>query len=188
MKSLIKFFLMLGASIFFALAICTFLISTNLLKFDVVQKYAVLGLENMRELNVGLFAGITALLSLTISGVIFYASFKEKVVKREITFGNPLGEVKISLNAISEFVKKLGGEIDEIKEIKPRVVIGRKGLEIYNKITLFSDSSIPEASDRVQTIVKRYIQDVLGIQEVHEVKVFVEKIVPRESAAADSSE
>lgn len=180
MKGLIKFFLILGAVIFFLFAICTFLISVNVLSFEETQKVLILGMENIAQLNVGLIGGIIAVLSLIISAVIFYASLKEKIIKREIAFGNPLGEVKVSLAAISEFIKKLGAQIEEVKEIKPRVVIGKRGLDIYNKITLFSDSNIPEASDRVQTIVKRYVQDVLGIQEVNEVKVFVEKILPRE--------
>jgi uncharacterized alkaline shock family protein YloU len=152
-----------------------------------MQRYLTIGLQNLGELNVTVIMGIISVLSLIISAIIFYASFKEKVRKRDISFGNPLGEVKVSLSAISEFVKKLGDQIEEIKEIKPRVVIGRKGLEIYNKITLYSDSNIPEATDRVQTIVKRYIQDVLGIQEVSQVKVFIEKIIPRESSGKSSS-
>lgn len=181
MRGLIKFFLILGAVIFFGLAIWAFLISANLLRFDVARGYLNSWLEEIGKLNASLILGITAFLSLVISVAIFYASLKERIVKREISFGNPLGEVKVSLAAISEFVKRLGDQIEEIKEIKPRVVIGRKGLQIYNKITLFSDSNIPEASDRVQTVVKRYVQDVLGIQEVNEVKVFVEKIIPRET-------
>lgn len=181
MKGLIKFFLILGAVIFFLFAIFTFLISVNILNLMETQKILNLWMENIAQLNTALIGGILALISLLISAAIFYASLKEKIIKREIAFGNPLGEVKVSLAAISEFVKKLGDQIEEVKEIKPRVVIGKKGLEVYNKITLFSDSNIPEASDRVQTIVKRYIQDVLGIQEVNEVKVFVEKIIPRET-------
>lgn len=181
MRGLIKFFLIFGAVVFFGFAIYTFLISANILKFEVCQRYLELGMDNLKELNIPLILGIISFLSFVISVAIFYASLKERIVKREISFGNPLGEVKISLGAISEFVKKLGDQIEEVKEIKPRVVIGRKGLEICNKITLFSDSSIPEVSDRVQTVVKRYIQDVLGIQEVNEVKVFVEKIISRET-------
>lgn len=183
MKGLIKFFLIFGAVIFFLFAVFTFLISVNVLNLKKTQEILNLGIENIVQLNVGLIGGIVAFISLLVSAAIFYASLKEKIIKKEITFGNPLGEVKISLAAISEFVKKLGDQIEEVKEIKPRVVVGKKGLEVYNKITLFSDSNIPEASDRVQTIVKRYIQDVLGIQEVGEVKVFVEKIIPRESTA-----
>jgi len=187
MKGLIKFFLILGAVIFFLFAICTFLISVNILNIKETQKVLILWMENIAQLNVGLIGGILALLSLLISAAIFYASLKEKIIKREIAFGNPLGEVKVSLVAISDFVKRLGSQIEEVKEIKPRIVIGKKGLEIYNKITLFSDSNIPEASDRVQTIVKRYVQDVLGIQEVQEVKVLVEKIIPREANAEITS-
>ena len=181
MKGLVKFFLILGAVIFFLFAVYTFLISVNILNLKESQKVLSLWMENIAQLNAGLIGGILALLSLLISAAIFYASLKEKIIKREIAFGNPLGEVKVSLAAISEFVRRLGDQIDEVKEIKPRVVVGKKGLEIYNKIILYSDSNIPEASDRVQTIVKRYVQDVLGIQEVQEVKVFVEKIIPREA-------
>jgi len=186
MRGLIKFFLILGAVIFFGLAIYTFLLSSGILVYKDAQEFIKLGLENLEKANFRLILGIVSFISLVISVVIFYASLKERIVKKEISFGNPLGEVKISLSAISEFVKRLGGQIEEIKEIKPRVVIGRKGLQIYNKITLFSDSNIPEASDRVQTVVKRYVQDVLGIQEVSEVKVFVEKIIPRETGAASA--
>ena len=186
MRGLIKFFLILGAALFFGLAIYAFLISAGILVYGDAQEFLVLGLKNLGRANYRLIFGITSFLALVISVVSFYASFKERVIKREISFGNPLGEVKISLGAISDFVQKLGSQMEDVKEIKPRVVAGRKGLEIYNKITLYSDSNIPAASDRVQTVVKRYVQDVLGIQEVSEVRVFVEKIVPREAAAPGS--
>ena len=181
MRGLIKSFLIFGAAAFFGLAIYTFLISARILDYGDAQEFLVLGLKNLGRLNYRLIFGIIAFLALVISVVSFYASFKERVIKRDSSFGNPLGEVKISLSAISDFVQKLGSQIEDVKDIKPRVVAGRKGLEIYNKITLYSDSNIPAASDRVQTIVKRYVQDVLGIQEVSEVKVFVEKIIPRET-------
>ena len=182
MKGLIKFFLALGAIVFFAFSIFTFLLATNLLNVKETKSFMILWLQNIAQLNVVLICTIFAVLSLIISACIFYASLKEKIVKRDISFGNPLGEVKVSLSAISDFIKKLADQIDVVKEVKPRVTIGRKGLEIYNKITLYSDANIPESCDRVQNTVKRYVQDVLGIQDVSEVKVFVEKIVQRDQS------
>jgi len=180
MKGLIKFFLILGAIIFFSFSIFTFLLSANLLNLKQTQDLLILWIKNIVQLNTVFIFAFLSVLSLIISVFIFYASLKERMVKREISYGNPLGEVKVSLAAISDFIKKLADQIDVVKEVKPRVTIGRKGLVIYNKITLYSDANIPEASDRIQNTVKKYVQDVLGIQEVAEVKVFVEKIIQRE--------
>lgn len=105
--------------------------------------------------------------------------------ERTIAFDNPDGRVTLSLSAIEDFIKKLVKQIPEVKEFKPTVVATKKGVDITNRVVLFTDISIPEVTEKIQSLVKNRIQDMLGIEEAITVKVDVVKIVQREEKKAE---
>lgn len=103
--------------------------------------------------------------------------------ERTIAFSNPEGQVTVSLAAIEDFVRRLAHQIPELKELKPTVLAGKKGVEISGRATLWSDTNIPEAAAKVQTLIKSRIADMLGIEEAIKVSIHIGKIVHREESA-----
>jgi uncharacterized alkaline shock family protein YloU len=99
--------------------------------------------------------------------------------EKNIAFNNPNGQVSISLMAVEDFIRRVGDQIRDVKELKSDVVAGRKGVEISCRVTLWADSNIPEATEKIQGVIKSRIQEMLGIEEAIVVKVHVTKIVPR---------
>ncbi|MCD5398098.1 alkaline shock response membrane anchor protein AmaP [candidate division NPL-UPA2 bacterium] len=97
-----------------------------------------------------------------------------------MAFQNPEGEVRVAFSAIEDFIKRLGGKLTEVREMHPQVLVTREGLEICSRIVLEPNINIPEATSRIQEMIKKYVEDVLGIKDIVSIKVLVVKIAPEE--------
>jgi uncharacterized alkaline shock family protein YloU len=109
---------------------------------------------------------------------IFYRAFTVNIHKEKtIAFDNPAGRVSVSLVALEDLIKRVVGRIPEIREVKSRISASKKGLYIKIKLILRAEGSIPEVTSRVQDLVKRKVQDTIGLDESIEVAIFVGKIL-----------
>lgn len=96
--------------------------------------------------------------------------------EKNIAFDNPDGQVSISLSAIEDFVKKIAQHMREVKELKSSVVATKKGIHVVCRAIFFSDSNIPEVTEKVQATIKTRVQEMLGLEEPINVKIHVIKI------------
>ncbi len=132
-------------------------------------------LEERKVITV--IAGIVLLL---IGFSLIYLALRKFTREPSMAFQNPEGEVRVTFDAIEDFVRRLGGRLEEVKEMHPEVIVTKEGLEIHNRITLGPNLSIPEASSRIQETIKKYVEDVLGIRDIVAIKVLVTKIAHEE--------
>lgn len=102
--------------------------------------------------------------------------------EKTIAFTTPSGQVTISLVAIEDFIKRLTHHIPEVKELKSDVTASKKGIEVYARVALWSNMNIPETTEKIQEIIRRRIQEMLGIEEALTIKVHVAKIITKEEA------
>jgi len=130
--------------------------------------------------NTRLILGITGALLILISAMVVQLTIGKIQRERTIAFENPDGQVTISLTAIEDFIKRAIKQLPEVKELRPYVKAGKKGIKIINRVTLFSDINIPETTERIQNIVKSRVQDMLGVEEPINIKVHVVKIVHKD--------
>jgi uncharacterized alkaline shock family protein YloU len=107
---------------------------------------------------------------------LFYILAREIRLGSAISFQNPEGEVKVLLSAIEEFLKRLEGRIDGVREMKPKLLMTKKGLEINARVTLEPNTNIPEATTRAQETLREYVEGVLGIKNIALIKVLITKI------------
>ncbi len=144
-----------------------------------------------QTLNVQIIVGLVGLL------VIVYSLFAVQLalgnIQREktIAFENPSGRVTISLNAIEDFIKRISAHLSEIKELRASVTANKKGVHVISRVIIYSDANIPEATEKMQGILKNKIQEMLGIEEPINIKVHIAKIVarnPKESKTAKVEE
>ncbi|MDP2943717.1 MAG: alkaline shock response membrane anchor protein AmaP [Candidatus Omnitrophota bacterium] len=129
------------------------------------------------SLSVRLIIGLSGLLLILIS-----FSFAQLILGRlqrekTIAFSNPAGQVTISLAAVEDLIKRVTSGIYEIKEIKPNVIAGKKGIEVNVRLVLKSEANIPDLTSQLQDLIKAKIQEILGIEEQIIVKIHVAKIV-----------
>jgi uncharacterized alkaline shock family protein YloU len=130
--------------------------------------------------DIRLIVGMTGILLIFISMLVVQITMGKIKREKTIAFENPDGQVTISLSAIEDFIKRALKQLPEVKELRPNVRAGKKGISIVNRVTLFSEINIPETTEKIQNIVKSRVQDMLGVDEPITIKVHVVKIVHRE--------
>lgn len=164
---------------FFVIGVSLVLIAFNVLSKDMIDytlDFIYLN-QNMR-LIVGITGGLLAVVTLLVIQVVF----GRMQMERTIAFENPDGQVTISLNAIEDFIKRLTKQLPEIKELKPDVIATKKGVDVTIRLILHSDVNIPDVTERVQSLIKGRIQDMLGIEEPIFVKIHIAKIAQKEES------
>ncbi|MFH1190473.1 MAG: alkaline shock response membrane anchor protein AmaP [Candidatus Omnitrophota bacterium] len=155
-------------------------VSLNLITQDSI----ILTLETVYSTpNARACLGITGALLILISMLVMQIAMGKLTREKTIAFENPDGQVTISLSAIEDFIKRALKQLPEVKELKPNVRASKKGITIINRVTLFSDISIPETTEKIQNLVKSRVQDMLGVDEPINIKVHVVKIAHKEDAA-----
>ncbi len=108
--------------------------------------------------------------------------------RKIIAFENPDGQVTVSLSAIEDFIRRSTRELPEVKDLRSDVIAGKGRILVRVRVSLWSEAHIPEVTERVQSLVKTKVQEMLsGIEEPILVRVHVSKIVPREEAEAGAS-
>lgn len=118
---------------------------------------------------------------------VFYAgwwNYQASRRERTVVLQNPLGEVMVSLPAIEDFDRVLRGRIEGLRDIKGRVVDTRRGLRVTARITVFSEYSIAEVTQKVQDAIRHYVQKTLGIEQEINPAVIVTKVVSRDRPSA----
>lgn len=133
-----------------------------------------------RDLRIGIF-GVGALL-IFISVAAYQFTIVRIHQQKNIAFNNPDGQVSISLSAIEEFIRRIGSSLPEVKDLKADCIATKKGIDISTKIIFWSDTNIPEVTEKIQSLIKTRVQEMLGIDEPIIVKVHVTKIANREEA------
>ncbi len=127
-----------------------------------------------------LFIGCLAVFILIINFIFMRAISVYKQREKTIAFDNPSGRVSISLTALEDLIRRVILKILEIKEVRSSITASKKGLTIHSRIVLSSDVNIPEITSRVQELVKRKIQDTIGLEEAITVRVHIVKIITEE--------
>jgi len=109
----------------------------------------------------------------------FYLPFATWAEKKGtvIPLKNPLGEVEISQKAISEFIQRVGKEIEGVEDLKAKVRSTEEGIDVELSISVQAQGEIPRLIDELQSVVKKYLNTTVGIENVREVKVKVGKII-----------
>jgi len=96
---------------------------------------------------------------------------------RAISFDSEGGMVSISVNAVCDFIRKLGDEFESVKNIDPKIHSKKEMLHIDLHLKVRIGTRIPELSAQLQHRVRESIRENLGIVDVREIKVNISEIV-----------
>lgn len=121
-------------------------------------------------ISFSLFFLLTAIL--TIIG-----NLERKLSQRSVLLESPMGEIRVSLNAIEDFSRIVRNQVEGVKDISGRVIANRKGFDVTARVVLYSDRSVADVSQEIQDAIIRYIQYTLGIEAQIKPKVIVSKVV-----------
>jgi uncharacterized alkaline shock family protein YloU len=120
---------------------------------------------------------------LGIVGFIFFAASVRLILTaltgqgdgRPIVHETQHGEVRISLDAVENLVRKVARGIKGVREIKAEISHADGGLKARLRGTISPEVSIPEVSEEIQSTVRQYVKRVVGI-EMADVAIHVENI------------
>ena len=165
------------AAIIILIGVVLIVFSLNLLQ---PQDIGNLLIYSQNSPNSRIIVGLSGLLLILIS-----FSFAQLILGRfqrekTIAFTTSSGEVTIALSAVEDLIRKLGGVMPEIKELRPDVIATKKGIIVDLRVVLRSEANIPELTARLQDITRSKIQEVLGVEEQIIIKIHVVKIISME--------
>src|SRR3989338_1652502 len=143
-------------------------------------------INSSMTLRVGV--GVVGFLLIAISWASYQFTVARIQRQKNIAFNNPDGQVTISLSAIEEFIKRIGSSLPEIKELKSDCIATKKGIDISTRVIFWSDANIPEATEKIQGLIRTRIQEMLGVDEPIIVKVHVTKIAARQEPRQSKKE
>jgi len=166
------FMLVVATTVFILLGVSMILFSMDVITIDALVKQ-----HGFKILVVGI---VFALLGIT-EIIMAVKSLNKMPV---VAFSNPLGEVRVAYDALEGYVKSLSTEIHEIKDAKPQVVAGRDGIEIHARLVVERDVNLPELTSKFQDLVSRYVKDVMGIDSITTIKVYVQRIATRKDRSS----
>lgn len=131
------------------------------------------------DINLRIVVGLTGVLLIFIS-----TSFAQLILgrfqkERTIAFSNPSGQVSVSLSAVEDLVQRLTAHLPEVKEVRPDVIVNKKGIHVDLRIVLRSEVNIPDFTLRVQEMIKGRVQDILGVEEDVNVRIHISKIISK---------
>lgn len=109
--------------------------------------------------------------------IALFLSTRERARDAIIPLKNPLGEVEISQKAICEFIQRVGKEVEGVEDIKARIKSNDEGMDVYLVLSAQAQGEIPRLIDELQTVVKNYLNNTVGIENIREIKVKVAKIL-----------
>jgi len=104
--------------------------------------------------------------------------------ERTITLSTEKGNIKVSLLAIEEMIRKELSTQKIISHIKPKVGVSRKGIKVNIRATLNSQINLSEFTAKIQEEIKRKLSALVGNREIYvdlEIKrISINKIEPKE--------
>jgi hypothetical protein len=165
------------AAIIILVGVAMIIFSLNLLQPQDINTLLIYTQDNPNSrIIVGLSGLLLILISFSFAQLILGRFQREKT----IAFTTSSGEVTISLSAIEDLIRRLGGIIPEIKELRPDVIATKKGIMVDLRVVLRSEANIPELTARLQEITRSKIQEVLGLEEQIIIRIHVAKIISLE--------
>lgn len=150
------------------------LFACHLLDLDILYQilYEIYYDPKMRFMVGALAVGVIAL-TIVMENLIY----GRRRMERTIAFDNPSGPVVVSLSALEDVIKHLTHDLPQIREIRPFMMANNKGIDVETKLILRSQANIPDLTSRLQDLIKRKIEEVIGMEGKVNVRVHVIKIV-----------
>ncbi len=105
--------------------------------------------------------------------------------QKTIAFENPDGQVTVSLAAIEDYLRRSSQELPEVKDLRSDVVARKGKIVVRVRAVLWAGVQIPDAAERVQTMIKSKVQEMLaGVEEPVIVRLHVANVVRRDEKGA----
>lgn len=126
--------------------------------------------------NYRLILGVTALVYFALSvRFLFLALSSAKPPAQAVVQETGMGQVRVSVDALENMVRRVTAQIKGVREVNPRVACMPEGVSVFLHVSMAPETNIPGTSDEIQQKVGAYIEEIAGIK-VQAVKILVNSI------------
>lgn len=99
---------------------------------------------------------------------------------------SPQGKISITLSALEDIIKKTLEEKKEISQVKPRIILHKRSVEVLIKANLAAEINLIDLADEIQDKIKNKLIRILGEKETITVKIKIKKLVTSSRAFDDA--
>lgn len=97
--------------------------------------------------------------------------------ERTLTLRNPLGEIEISLHALSDFLRRVGEEMEGVEKMRAKIFPREEGVEVFLTLWVQAQEGIPRLLDELQNVVRDYLTKTVGVENVGQIRIKIRKIL-----------
>lgn len=157
-----------------ALMVVSFLMVVGAIAPDSVSPH--LWIEQALDTARGrMVVGIIGTAFFAVSIRLIFLAFRRQGGGQPVVHETTLGEVRISLSAVENLVRKVARSAKGVREIKAVIRHDKDGIHVLLRGTVSPEVSIPEVSEEIQSSVRQYIKRVVGV-ELAAIRLEVENI------------
>ncbi|MCH7504935.1 alkaline shock response membrane anchor protein AmaP [PVC group bacterium] len=143
-----------------------------------------MGSSLYQTLLVFLFGTVLFLMGYSILKILISRGRKAKF----ISIRNSLGEIRISLAAVEEFIQKCGVKIEEVRDVRSKIKTKKSEVRVYSRVSIWAGSNVPDIADNVQEKIRKSMEELLGVETKVRVYVSIDRIMPQRPAKDDGVE
>ncbi|MDD5194478.1 MAG: alkaline shock response membrane anchor protein AmaP [Candidatus Omnitrophica bacterium] len=108
---------------------------------------------------------------------VFFRSKRERAILLE----SPQGKVSITLFAVEDMLKRILEGKRELLHVRPRVIPGKKIIEVLVRANLTSEVNLLEFTSSIQEELREKLQSLLGEDKEIKVRIEIRKMVFKEN-------
>jgi len=137
----------------------------------------IISLNSYQQMILGWLGVFFILASINFVRRLSLHSTKEKA----IVLNTDKGNIKVSLSAIEDMIRRDLSDQKEISHIRPKVLIQRKGIKVLIRAVLKSEENLSEFTAQIQEKIKSRLETLIGKEKEIFVDLEIKKIALAES-------
>lgn len=173
MKIISRFFVSLSILLLMIVGVAFTLASSELFSLQIIEI-----IEGYVKGNMQLFYLSMGVTFCVVSFLSIYTTIGNAKKEKVVTISGTLGEIRISLYALEDYIKRICIKESFIKAAYVKILLKRKNIITKIKADIWSGYNIPEIVSKIQTNVRAFLESDLNLGEENEVEVYISKIVP----------
>jgi uncharacterized alkaline shock family protein YloU len=177
MKLRAKFVLLVFGLFYFALGLFMVFYALDFISYHDLN-FILSELEQL--ISIKLLVGVVGAILVVLVTMLLNFVWSGVAAEKNIAFKTEYGEVLVSLSAIEDYVRKIMRDDPDIRDLRSKVTARKRGLVISLKAAILSEINIPSITEKIQSELRRKVQEMLGMEEPVMVKVFITKIGEKE--------
>ncbi|MFZ5626449.1 MAG: alkaline shock response membrane anchor protein AmaP [Bacillota bacterium] len=139
--------------------------------------------ESMGSSNFRYAMFVLAVILFLLSVRFLISVFERRVIPHILIKDNPLGQVHISVEAITGLVSRTAFQLPGVRDCRAQLAMTPAGLQILIRLTVSGELNLPELLTSLQEEIKQRLAQVVGL-EVNQIRILVTSLQPETTTSS----